>query len=343
MNRLKTGDRIGDWVVDHRLGEGAMAAVYRCHHAMSERMTSAVKLFHLEDPNAGQKWFTREVETLASLNHPGIVRILHPGVDNERGLLFLAMELVDGTTLRHVLAQGPLPADRARELFGVMALALAAAHARNIFHRDLKPSNIMLREDGRPVVLDFGIATHSDPSQQTTTAVGTPTYMAPELFQSDGGVDPGRADVYSLGVMFYEAVSGAKAFAAPTEVRGDARVMYVVHQKLQNTELDPGPRVDPELRAVVRAATVRDPSQRIPSMADFARRLQATEPERSLASLELRSAFSPSPPAEPSQSTPVEAPEPAADLFRWVLGGLLAALVLSLLLGGLTFLAITRL
>jgi uncharacterized protein YaiE (UPF0345 family) len=97
MKSLANGERIGDWIVESRLGEGAMATVYRCRHALSGRLTAAVKLLRPEVPgDNADKWFLREIETLASLTHPGIVRILHPGHDKERGAYFLAMELIAG-------------------------------------------------------------------------------------------------------------------------------------------------------------------------------------------------------------------------------------------------------
>lgn len=314
MAQLREGDRVGDWVVETRLGEGATAEVYRCRHAMSERMVAAVKLFFSDGPENRDKWFSREIEALATLNHPGIVRILHPGVDQERGMMFLAMELVEGETLLKHLSREVMPVAEVRRMFLRISDALAAAHARQIFHRDIKPSNILIREGGDPVILDFGIATTADPSLRTTSAVGTPTYMAPELLE-DGPVDPARCDIYAVGVMLYEALTGTRAFPRSGEVRGDALVMHILQKKLTLEDLDPGPKVDPDLRAIVRACTARRPERRPASMADLAAQLRGE---------------SPAPRLPKPQS-------PRREMAAWVLGGLLSALLLSAAAGLVTW------
>jgi len=314
---LQQGERIGDWVVESRLGEGATAEVYRCRHAMSERMGAAVKLFYHDIAESREKWFAREVEALSSLQHPGIVRILHPGVDKERGLLFLAMELVEGKTLLHQLAEGPFPVHRVRKIFIGIAEALALAHAQSIYHRDIKPSNIMLKANDQPIILDFGIATTVDPSLRTTSAVGTPAYMAPELF-GDAEVDPARCDIYGVGVMLYEALTGTRAFPRPKNLSGDAMVMHILQKKSQIAELDPGPGVDAKLRAIVRMATALQPSRRPASMQALLQLLKAEG--------DAPVVIAPPPPAKG-----------AKELVFWVIGGVLAAIVLSTLAGALTW------
>ncbi|HNH47217.1 MAG TPA: serine/threonine-protein kinase [Myxococcota bacterium] len=273
MISLRPGDKIGDWVVEGRLGEGAMAAVYRCRHGMSQRMTAAVKLFRPDSEVDQEKWFTREVEALAALHHPNIVRILHPGEDPQRGVYYLAMELVEGETLRSRLTSGPLSPDEARACFAAMADAMAEAHRAQIYHRDLKPSNVVIRADGTPVILDFGIATASDPTQRTMTAVGTPTYMAPELFE-EGKVDPARADIYSLGVMLHEALTGKRAFGGATQMGSEERIAWVIRQKIQMDALDPGENAGAPLRELVRTITARDPGRRPGTMTELARALR---------------------------------------------------------------------
>lgn len=314
MAQLREGDQVGDWVVEARLGEGATAEVYRCHHSVSDRMVAAVKLFFADGAEHQDKWFGREIEALTSLKHPGIVRILHPGVDRERNMVYLAMEYVNGETLLRRLAQGKMATSEVRRIFLQITDALAAAHAHRIYHRDIKPSNILIREGGDPVILDFGIATTADPSLRTTSAVGTPTYMAPELLE-DGPVDPARCDIYAVGVMLYEAVTGARAFPRSAESRGDASVMHILQKKLVTEALDPGPKVDADLRAIVRACTARDPARRPAAIADLARQLRGEAPVKA-------------------------APEPRREMVAWVAGGVLTALLLSAALGLITWFAV---
>jgi serine/threonine-protein kinase len=340
MKSLANGERIGDWIVESRLGEGAMATVYRCRHALSGRLTAAVKLLRPEVPgDNADKWFLREIETLASLTHPGIVRILHPGHDKERGAYFLAMELIAGRTLRQRLHTGPLTSGEARDLFASLAEALSVAHAAHIFHRDIKPSNIMIRPDGTPVLLDFGIATASDPADQTTTAVGTPTYMAPELFDA-GPIDPAKADLYSMGVVLYECLTGSRPFAEGDSKRHSSeRVATTVAAKLRTEQLDPGEGVEAGLREIVRRLSRRDPAQRIASMEEAARLLRDEPRLPSIGSMGPDAIARALPPKAPAAAAPSAAPaEDGAVLRRWIVGGVLVALGLSILLGGAAWL-----
>ena len=316
MAQLREGDRVGDWVVQSRLGEGATAEVYLCHHSVSSRMVAAVKLFFTDGAEQQDKWFGREIEALTLLKHPGIVRILHPGIDQERKMVYLAMEYVNGETLLRRLSQGKMSTADVRRTFQQITDALAAAHAHQIYHRDIKPSNVLIRQGGDPVILDFGIATTADPSLRTTSAVGTPTYMAPELLE-DGPVDPARCDIYAVGVMLFEAVTGSRAFPRTAEGRGDASVMHILQKKLVTEELDPGAKTDADLRAIVRACTARDPARRPASMAELARQLRGEAPAR-----------------------PAPAAEPRRELLAWVAGGALVALLLSAVLGLATWFAV---
>lgn len=266
---LTPGDRLGDWVVDGPLGSGAMGSVYRCHHVVTHRLRAAVKVLDVAAVGEGSPWFIREVEALARLSHPGIVGIRNPGVDEKRGVFYLAMELVEGETLRVLLSDGALPVYRACQLFGGIADALAFAHANRIYHRDIKPSNIMVRPDGSPVLVDFGIATDLDASQEAPEQeMGTPTYMPPEAF-SYSDIDPAKADLYAVGVLMYEALTGSRAFPI---VRGGDQTVYrqVRTQKVRANALDPGSGFPANLRQLVRTATAPDPEHRRLTMAQFA-------------------------------------------------------------------------
>jgi eukaryotic-like serine/threonine-protein kinase len=219
------GRRIGHYLVQERLGAGGMGEV---HAALDTRLGRrvAVKVLRSDlaaDPGR-QERFRREAKAVAALKHPGIVTI--HGVEEEEGLLFLILELVEGTSLRDRIDQGPLPVDAILDVGAQIGEALASAHDAGILHRDLKPQNVMLTTDGRVKLLDFGLAKslgprESDPDGMTMTRhtregmmVGTAGYMAPE--QALGkGVDV-RADVFALGVVLYEMATGKSPFRGGT-------------------------------------------------------------------------------------------------------------------------------
>jgi serine/threonine protein kinase len=242
------------------------------------------------------------------------------------------------------LHTGPLTSGEARDLFASLAEALSVAHAAHIFHRDIKPSNIMIRPDGTPVLLDFGIATASDPADQTTTAVGTPTYMAPELFDA-GPIDPAKADLYSMGVVLYECLTGSRPFAEGDSKRHSSeRVATTVAAKLRTEQLDPGEGVEAGLREIVRRLSRRDPAQRIASMEEAARLLRDEPRLPSIGSMGPDAIARALPPKAPAAAPPAAPAPPAAQaedgavLRRWIVGGVLVALGLSILVGGAAWL-----
>lgn len=302
---LSPGDRIGDWIVESPLGQGAIGAVWRCHHTVTQKLRAAVKVYQLGEIPEGERWFLTEVETLSRLRHPSIVGIRSPAVDAQRQLGLIAMELVDGETLGARLARGPLDLDSFRRTFVAVADALACAHEHHIFHRDIKPANIMLRPDETPVIVDFGVAADLEAGPEVT-GVGTPPYLPPEWFRSGGSADPARMDVYALGVVMTEALLARRAFPG---VRGgdDTRFAHYEREKAVATALDPGPSFPAALRALLREATDPDGSQL--TMRNVADRLR---------DMDLR--------------------PPAAREWRiWIAGGVIAALLLSALAGSLTW------
>jgi hypothetical protein len=240
---LRAGDLIGDWVVEAQLGAGGMASVWRCHSRHAPRMKVAVKV--LVGGEAAE--LRRETEALVALSHPGVVKIHAPGEDAARGCLFLAMELVEGRTLREHLRDGPLPAGRVR-------------------HRDLKPANIMIRPDGSPVLVDFGIARDSAPRSPTSDILGTPSYIAPERL-GEGRADPARVDLYALGVSLFEALTGRVPFVTPPQLTPQQRAWRIIELKRTASSLDPGDGVPVDLRTLVRALTQPDPRRRPASAA----------------------------------------------------------------------------
>lgn len=215
------GRSIGRYHILEQLGEGGMAVVYKAYDTRLETEV-AVKVIRTENlaPNLLEKAllrFEREAKSLAKLTHPNIVKVLDYG--EYEGKPFLVMPYLPGGTLKQRLAGKPLPWQQAAALLVPITRALSYAHQQGVVHRDVKPSNILITQSGEPMMTDFGIAKIIDEEitqdlTGTSTAVGTPEYMAPEQVTSKR-VDH-RADIYSLGIVFYEMVTGRKPFKADT-------------------------------------------------------------------------------------------------------------------------------
>ena len=219
------GRRLGPYDITGRLGEGGMGEVYRAHDARLGR-DIALKVLRPEVARDAVRLerFTREGRAVAALNHPHIVTIY--STEEADGVRFLTMELVEGQALDALIPHDGLPVARFLQLALPLADALTAAHQKQITHRDLKPGNVMVAADGRLKVLDFGLARFepgaAEPAIAATrsvltsegTLVGTMPYMSPE--QIEGRALDARSDLFSLGVMFYEMLSGARPFAGPS-------------------------------------------------------------------------------------------------------------------------------
>src|SRR5689334_19733700 len=209
------GRTIGDFAIDGVIGAGSFGTVYRGRQLGLDRPV-AIKVPSFEiaaDPVQAQR-FAREARAAARVVHPGVVAIYAVG-ELDDGRPYLAMQLIDGEPLDRILASGPLPALRALRIVRGVASALSETHAAGVIHRDLKPSNVMWRldrnGDDRITLVDFGIAVgrpgNADATRLTTGGlIGTPHYMSPELAQGEE-VDA-RADLYSLGCVLFELVTG---------------------------------------------------------------------------------------------------------------------------------------
>jgi serine/threonine-protein kinase len=200
------------------LGSGGMGKVYKARHLGLKRLV-ALKMILAGYHATPHEWqrFRGEAEAVAHLQHPNIVQIYEIGEHN--GCPYLALEYVAGGNLETKLTAGPLPPRQAAQLVRTLALAIHSAHQQNIVHRDLKPSNILLAADGTPKVADFGLAKRLDEASahtRTGSVLGTPSYMAPE--QAEGrtrDVGP-RTDVYALGAILYELLTGQPPFLGAT-------------------------------------------------------------------------------------------------------------------------------
>jgi serine/threonine-protein kinase len=231
----------GRYHIEEVIGEGGMATVYRATQTLNER-SCAVKVMNSTFAKEAtvRERFRREAKNAQKLAHPNIIEIFDQG-DTEDGTAYIAMELLRGKALSEVIAQGAMPIQRALLIMVQVARGIARAHDLGVIHRDLKPENIFLGEveGGGDVVklLDFGIALSKQDSRLTGTGevFGTPQYMAPERITSG---DPGpAADIYSLGILFYEMVAGKLPFDAP-----DIATFFQMHLKqppVPPTKLNP--------------------------------------------------------------------------------------------------------
>ena len=290
-------DRLGPYVLLRELGRGAQAVVYLArdtrldrevalkvlspHAAFGADLQGVVRDLKLAggasllETVGALRRFRREVEATARLEHPGICPVYEAGMAD--GNSFIAMRHVEGATLAARLAQAPGPPQTRADveavctLVGDTARALHAAHEAGLVHRDVKPGNIMVADDGTPTVLDFGLAREIDATDltRTGTAVGTPVYMSPEQVAATHPVDR-RTDVYALGVVLFECLTGARPFDAPT-------VDGLYRQILESDAPSPrrmNPAVPPELGIVVETALQKEPNRRYRTALDLAEDLR---------------------------------------------------------------------
>jgi serine/threonine protein kinase len=215
MNVLK----VGRYRVLESLGRGSSSDVYLAEDTVLRRKV-ALKLLRMREAEPRQlERFTREAHCASMLNHPNVVTVFDIGVDE--GVHYIASEYIEGETLRQRLAHGPLPVAEAVDIALGVASALVAAHEAWIVHRDVKPENIMLRRDRGVKVLDFGVATlagggdATDPLRRPGSLVGTLHYLSPEQVRGEPIIDT-RSDIYSLGVVLYEMLSGEPPFRGDT-------------------------------------------------------------------------------------------------------------------------------
>jgi serine/threonine protein kinase len=214
------GQHLGQYEIISKIGTGGMATVYRARQTSIDRDV-AIKVLRadlIEDVDFAER-FQREARTIASLSHLHILKVFDYG--HQGGLAYLVMELLEGGSLSRLIHQGgPLPIARANRLLDQIAQALDYAHQRGIIHRDLKPDNVLLDKSGNAFLTDFGIAkllNETTSLTRTGTMMGTPAYMAPELWS--GQPADARADIYALGVILYEMLTGKSPFLGDTPFR----------------------------------------------------------------------------------------------------------------------------
>ncbi|MBS1853332.1 MAG: protein kinase [Acidobacteria bacterium] len=321
------GQKIGPYQISGQIGAGGMGEVFRAHDARLGRDV-AIKLLPASfsaDPDRLQR-FTQEARAAAALNHPNILAIFDIGEHDHAP--YIVSELLEGETLRARMKNGPLPARKAVDYALQMARGLAAAHAKGIVHRDLKPENIFVTPDGRIKILDFGLAkltrpdehkSSSDaPTMQVVTDVGmvmgTVGYMSPE--QVRGAPADHRSDIFALGSILYEMISGRRAFHGDTS----ADTMSAILKEEPPEFSEEARNVPPALERIVRHCLEKNPGQRFQSASDVAFNLEALT--------EISSASGSKSGAQRLAAAP--------SWRRWLLPGL-AGLVLAVVLLGVYF------
>jgi serine/threonine protein kinase len=253
----------GRYALDELLGRGGMADVYRSTDQLLLRPVAVKLLRQVSDPVHRDR-FVAEARTLASLNHPGLITLLDAGIMGDRP--YLVMELATGPTLAARIAEGPVDPDEVTAYGHQLASALGYAHAQGIIHRDVKPSNVLICDDERVLLADFGIARLVDEAQEHTKtgeAIGSPPYLAPEQAAGEG-VGP-SADVFSLGLVLLEALTAERAYTGTPIEAAVAR--------LYTPPAIPG-ELDPRWRELIARMTDREPMNR-PTAVEVAAELAA--------------------------------------------------------------------
>ncbi len=264
------GVTLGNYTILAPLGQGGMARVYRARQENLDREVAIKVLPPLfaADRNFVER-FKLEARLVARLSHPNIVTV--HDASEFHGHLYIVMQLVDGGTLKQrldqLLVQGEtMDIVEAAPIFIQLGSALAYAHDNGIIHRDIKPVNVLLDRQERPILSDFGIAKVLAGTKGLTrqgAGVGTPEYMSPE--QCQGGPVDGRADIYGLGVMLYEALTGRLPFMADN-------YHAIAHSQIYETPLHPGainPHIDPKVAQIILTALMKQPGQRFQRASDL--------------------------------------------------------------------------
>ena len=279
---LTPGHHLGPYEIVAPLGAGGMGEVYR---ARDSRLGREVAIKVLPEAVAAHAdrlaRFEREARTVAALNHPNIVTLY--AIEQENGIRFLAMELVEGQSLDRLVVSGGLPLVRVLELAVPLADALAAAHERGVVHRDLKPANVMVTREGRVKVLDFGLAKSelagpaTDATQAATVAapisavgqvVGTVPYMAPE--QVRGEAADARTDLFSLGILLYELLTGRRPFGGATTADVSSAILRDVPVAVRAARVD----LPADVERIVGRCLEKDPERRFQTAKDVRNELE---------------------------------------------------------------------
>jgi serine/threonine-protein kinase len=266
---FQAGAQIDFYRIEEQIARSGMATIYRATDPRSNRQV-ALKIPHPDmesDPILFDR-FQREAGIGEKLDHPMVMRVYG---GEERSRIYMVMEWCQGRLLRQILDEGPLSQERAIHIASQVLQGLDYIHANGVVHRDLKPENIMVDADDNIKLIDFGIAGDAAAKRLTyanfTAAIGTPNYISPE--QVKGRRGDGRSDIYSMGVILYEMLSGKLPFTGPNP-------MAAMNERLLNYPVPPtvaNPAISPELQEVIYRALEREPKNRYAKASEFARDL----------------------------------------------------------------------
>jgi predicted Ser/Thr protein kinase len=293
--------------VQELVGTGGMSSVYKAHDRLLERDV-ALKMLHEQFGNDGEhvERFRHEARAVAQLSHPNIVTVIDRG--EQGGRQFIVFEYVDGENLKELIQREAPLSERDAVLLGLqIARALAFAHEHGLVHRDVKPQNVLMPGGGEAKVTDFGIARSLDVQggiTQTGTVMGTSDYIAPE--QARGAKATAQTDIYSLGIVLYELLTGEVPFTGDNFV---AVAMRHINEPVPSVR-ERRPDVSPRLDAAIRCALAKNPRDRFPSMDAFAEELQAslTEPHNGAGPTDETIVVAPRPRRQRPPRAPVERP-----------------------------------
>ena len=274
MNQIHPGDQLDHYRIESLIARSGMASIYRGTDLNTARPV-AIKIPHPEmeaDPVLYDR-FHREEEIGQKMDHPGVMKVL---TDEDRSQVYMVMEWVDGRLLRKILSEnGKLPPERAIKIAAGILEALDYIHSHGVVHRDLKPENIMVDDQDRVKLIDFGIAGQEGARRLTfaklSQVMGTPDYISPEQVRGKRG--DGRSDIYALGVMLYEMLTGKTPFQGPNP-------FAVMNDRLLNNPMPPreiNPEITPQMQEIIYRAIERDPKNRYATAREFARDLQHPE------------------------------------------------------------------
>ena len=304
---LASGTRFGPYEILSPLGAGGMGEVYRARDSRLERDV-AIKVLPQSLVNDAEALarFEREAKAVAALSHPNILSIHDFG--RESGVAYAVMELLEGETLREKLDGGPVPQRKALDYALQIAQGLAAAHDRGVVHRDVKPQNLFVTRDGLVKILDFGLVKIASPAPEgrsgalttpgtrTGMILGTVGYMSPE--QVRGAAADHRSDIFSLGAVLYEMLTGERAFRQETDVETMMAILRV--DPLETTA---GRALPPEIEEIVAHSLEKSPEERFQSARDLAFALKVAEGRGSPCALSVRG-YSPGPSSSARDTPP---------------------------------------
>jgi eukaryotic-like serine/threonine-protein kinase len=266
MTALRPGDLLDHYRIENLVARSGMASIFRATDTLNNR-TVAIKIPHPEmeaDPNLFER-FQREREIGEKLDHPGVMKVFH---DDKRSRVYMVMEWVEGELLRKLMsAAGKFPPERAARITARICEALDYIHSHGVVHRDMKPENIMVDSEDRIKLIDFGIAGNEGSRRLTfanlSSVMGTPDYISPEQVKGKRG--DGRSDIYAMGIMLYEMLTGKVPFTGNN-------AFLIMNDRLLNSPPPPrevNPNISPALQEIIYRAMERDPKNRYATAREF--------------------------------------------------------------------------